>query len=1303
MGYEVPTLFNIRTDGSHELVAPDGTSYREYYGSGWQRGLVTSSKVYDSAAVLQKTVDTQWTQDDETVAYPVNPRVKQTDICDNVSPVPNCRGTHTSYGSFGLPQEVTEYAADVTAPLRRTTFDYLNYTDAGGPRIIGLLSEQDLFDGSSTTPVARTTFVYDGVPTTNQASTAVMHDATYAVDRARGNLTSATRWDVSDPANHAKLTTEMTYDAAGNLLTTKDPALHVTSLDYTDSFTSSATNTFAYPTKFTDGDNYSSSVQYNFDFGGKIRTEGPPPANQTNGLIQYFSYDNATRVTVVYRANDGAASRLAYGPNYRETWTSVNSQYDNYSVSFLDGAGRVIAAGNYHASTGTYGAQLTEYDVMGRVSRQSNPTETTGNLTPTGDDAGGWIYTQQTYDWKGRSLRTLHETDGTFTEASYAGCGCAGGEVTTLTDEVGRQQKIYADALGRPWKTEVLNWPDPNNQNVRTVYATTETTLNARDQATNVRQTDNATGAYQETTMSYDGYGRLYSKHLPEQQADLTNLASSDHTTWTYKDDDTVLSVKDARGVEVTYGYNNHRHLVTSITFPQSLPTGVTSTANVSFEYDAAGNRTLMTDGSGTTHYNYDQLSRLTSEAKTFTGLSGSYGLTYAYNLAGEVTSIGLPFNSQEIDYDYDSTGRLSGVTGTGFNATYYAYPNQYTQPVGTFASNIGYRAWGARKSMTYGNSVSESTGYNSRLQPTNYSLSNTNYTNTTLYPYPNYTSMSWTFDYYDDGRLNHAWDTTNHWFDRAYSYDHAARLSESMTYRRAEGLTPTNPYPDPSHHVLSYDVWGNITNHTGGLYGESSPDSASYANNRRSGWSYDSQGNTTVDASYNHTFDARGMSTRASTGLILVNGQYEPVLDINETYDGDGRPSQRVQTMYKQGLCCDENGNPGDPIEDVQYSYYVRSSVLGGAVLADVGQGDVNIYFGRERIAKANGSSQVTFEHHNPATGSWVTTNGHSSDRTTNRQERDAFGGELPLSTPYGGSSYMTTKFGELLFIDGSDPFDYSSGQEVDGMPVSESQLAHMMDTGSVGGGLFVGGHYAGFLDFTGHGSMGLQYLRGDFGFIRSESWQDSGADTHTIDLSTDDAPGVEDDDPTVGVVNVYVDINLQLVNASFTPQNSFDDSPQKRSDTSGDKDIKNPNVHESGEQLSDCVKKVLGKFFNSDVLNGIRIHSDGLPWFIPKEGTGAATTSKGDIYFPQGEFNQHTIVGIGSIAHELVHIMQWRKYGDTFGVMYLAESAGQSYQNGTQWAYWGNRFERPAFEREKEIVSNLTATYGGNDPCPK
>jgi len=66
-------------------------------------------------------------------------------------------------------------------------------------------------------------------------------------------------------------------------------------------------------------------------------------------------------------------------------------------------------------------------------------------------------------------------------------------------------------------------------------------------------------GTYQETTMTYDGYGRPQSKHVPEQQAEPNNSASTDYTTWIYNNDDTIHSVTDARGASSVYSYNNRR------------------------------------------------------------------------------------------------------------------------------------------------------------------------------------------------------------------------------------------------------------------------------------------------------------------------------------------------------------------------------------------------------------------------------------------------------------------------------------------------------------------------------------------------------------------------------------------------------------------------------------------------------------------------------------------------------------------------------------------------------------------------
>src|SRR5437660_8467996 len=140
-----------------------------------------------------------------------------------------------------------------------------------------------------------------------------------------------------------------------------------------------------------------------------------------------------------------------------------------------------------------------------------------------------------------------------------------------------------------------MNWDQT------TVYATTANAYNGRDQITLTRQSQGPDGSsvYQDTWMSYDGYGRLKTKHVPEQDAGTA-------ISYSYNPDNTINSVTDARGATCTYGYNN-RNQVTSATHTLSGQ----PTIALGYGYDAAGNRTSMTDAQGSAGYSYDSLSRM--------------------------------------------------------------------------------------------------------------------------------------------------------------------------------------------------------------------------------------------------------------------------------------------------------------------------------------------------------------------------------------------------------------------------------------------------------------------------------------------------------------------------------------------------------------------------------------------------------------------------------------------------------------------------------------------------------------------
>jgi hypothetical protein len=191
--------------------------------------------------------------------------------------------------------------------------------------------------------------------------------------------------------------------------------------------------------------------------------------------------------------------------------------------------------------------------------------------------------------------------------------------------------------------------------------------------------------------------------------------------------------------------------------------------------------------------------------------------------------------------------------------------------------------------------------GYNSNLPPSHFEIGGN--------------VVSQNYEYYDDGRISAVHDTTDQNFDRAYSYDHTGRLTEAKSGGEANGYQYT---PIPYHETFGYDGFSNLTARQSqswnGLTDDS--DSATYTNNRRSGWGYDADGrNATIDTRTN-TFDAAGQQTLMTAQQILANGNHTPASQAGG-YDGDGARGQDVSS----GLT----------------TYYLGSSVLGGAIIEGI------------------------------------------------------------------------------------------------------------------------------------------------------------------------------------------------------------------------------------------------------------------------------------------------------------------------------------------------------------------------------
>jgi YD repeat-containing protein len=981
--------------------------------------------------------------------YPSNPRVTETTATDPQGNGRTTRVTYTTPADFRvnngyagtlnlrLPRKVEECTAGCSQVLRTTVTDYSvpNLGQYAALRIFGLARYRKFYEGAEDPANLRSQseYVYDEAndPSDPQnkflaalPSPAAQHDAAvYGHEpqqgglRWRGNPNRARRYSVDQQtgAVGSYVESRAGFNVTGAAAYAKDAVGHKTSVSYADAFFQNVNRThpnpqlglqtYAYPTTFTDPDGFTTSHWYNYDMGAVTKTRTPEPGqaqNTTNGPAVTRLYDAAGRPVKAANSFNGAHAETVYDPSMRlvKTYRTVSEDSVQtpanrlYAVTALDGLGRARGeARDFTGSTGpapagNYSARITDYDVMGRVVFRSHPTEmrvANGSWTPAGDDANGgvWKGESYTYDWKGRPRKVVN-ADGSDRLFDYGGCGCAGGEVVTVKGELvptnepspapafaRRTQRTYHDALGRPVKTEALNWGG-------TVYATTTTNFDAFDRETVVRryQGTEQSGVYREATRAYDGYGRLEESHAPGQDAGRS-------TRYAYKADDTIESVTDARGVKTVYGYNNGRHLVTSVSYDLSNvieAQNVQASTGVTFQYDAAGNRTQMTDGAGGVGYTYDPLSRLTSETRQFAGLTGGQTLTYAYNLADQLKSITDPF-SDRIDYKFDQSGRVTEVTGTPYTLSGAGGNHVVTR----YATELKHRAWGAIKSLTYGNDLKLAQEFDDMLRPQSFKVDNA-----TNIPHA---AMSASFLYYADGQLRFASADLDHKFDRAFAYDAQSRVAEAYTGGEARnfaagaaGGTTDGPY----RQSYRYDAWSNLTRRDNRYWSETATFEAGYdQRNRRqvSFWQHDAEGHALRDSYTDNVYDAAGLNVEADNNRLRVT----------QSYDGDGRAVKRVERRY------DDNG----VLVGTETARYVHSTVLGGALISELDGGGhkvrSKIYLGGKELAEQR-AAEVVWRHENPLTGNRGASSPGGTYLVTEESEPDAGGVDAGKSNPYAG-----------------------------------------------------------------------------------------------------------------------------------------------------------------------------------------------------------------------------------------------------------------------------------------------------------
>jgi RHS repeat-associated protein len=426
-----------------------------------------------------------------------------------------------------------------------------------------------------------------------------------AKTRGYGTSAAATTYYGYDPNTLARTTvvdadrhaTQSSVDASGNALTSTDPLGRTTTRTY---------NSLNEPLTITDG----------------------------NGVATTYAYDTRGNVTSV--------SRPLVGTSQVQTtlFNHADSSHPGDVTSMVDPDGK----------TWTYGYNANGY--------RSSVRDPLGNTATSTFNTDGWLLT--TVSPKG----------------NVSGCGCTSayttvysytlpvsgvvdefGDVQTVTDPLGHVTTFTYDADRNRTSTKdadghltsyVFDLAKELIQTKRADSPQTTATTDYNPDGTVADQKDGKGNALQ--TYGYDALGRVTT--VTDALGNVTTyVLDSAGNRLTKQDPAGHCSASPMTGCTVM-AYDAANQL-TAVTYSDGV------TPNVSgLSYDADGQRTAETDGTGTSSWTWDSLHRLTG----YTNGNGET-VSYTYNLRSLVTAIGYPGGGKTVLRGYDDAGRWTTVT----------------------------------------------------------------------------------------------------------------------------------------------------------------------------------------------------------------------------------------------------------------------------------------------------------------------------------------------------------------------------------------------------------------------------------------------------------------------------------------------------------------------------------------------------------------------------------------------------------------------------------------------------------------
>ena len=611
------------------------------------------------------------------------------------------------------------------------------------------------------------------------------------------------------------------------------------------------------------------------------------------------------------------------------TITAFNNDGQQASVSQGDGSGHTVTPRVTHYGYDADGNQTTVNDARGYTTTTAYNADDESSLVTDPDGNA----TLTCYDGDGNTVQTVPPVGVAANNLTPASCPTSypSGYSTRLAsdatvdtfDALGNLTQETTPAPAGQSGYEATSYTYDSNGNMLTTTAP-PTSSSGPNQVTG--DTYNSAGELATETTGYGTSAASTVSYCYDPVGDQTSMVSGDGNGYgrglapcqsSYPWNVSASGYPSHAAYQTTYSYDSARELVfTTTPATTAAPNGATTSQT----YDAAGNKLTSTDPNGvTTTWTYTPTNRPATES--YSG-SSAHPVSYGYDADGNRTSMTDATGSSNALYDpfgelTSSTNGAGQTTGYGYNADEKVTSITYPLPLGaTWATSdtVTYTVDNAdnRISATDFNGNRMSIGRTADGPPNSLTLGtsgdtvNTTYDNTdgpSLIELKNGTTTLQSFSYSDApaGTISSECDTATGCSQpsAAYSYDTASRVT-SMT---PNGGTQLSYSFDPSGNLTTLPDGADATNG----YDHASELTSSVVGGVTTTYSYNAdgqqlqatQGSTTLtsatwngadrltsydDASANMTaatYDGNGLRAAATTGTGTQNFTWGTADDV--------------------------------------------------------------------------------------------------------------------------------------------------------------------------------------------------------------------------------------------------------------------------------------------------------------------------------------------------------------------------------------------------------------------------------------